>query len=65
MLEFKAGQTYICIKSYTTKWIEGKEYKTRYDEISDDYVIHDELDYFYFDWELNNSRHVFKLKEKS
>lgn len=65
MLKFKEGQTYICEKSFTRKWIEGKEYETTYDEISEEYIITDELGFIFFDWELNESRHVFKLKEKT
>lgn len=65
MLTFKEGQTYICKDSYASNWIEGNEYKTEYDEISDCYVIYDELGIVFFDWELNNSRHVLKLKEET
>lgn len=65
MLKFKEGQTYICIKSYSTNWIEGNEYKTEYGEISNRYVIYDEIGFVYSDSELNESRLVFKLKEES
>lgn len=65
MLKFKEGQTYICEKSFTTKWIEGKEYETTYDEISGEYLITDELGFIFFDWELNESRHLFTLKEET
>lgn len=64
MLKFKEGQTYICEKAFTTKWIEGKGYETKYDEISGEYAIIDELGFIYFDWEINNSRLKFKLKEE-
>lgn len=65
MLKFKEGQTYICKKSFTTNWIEGKEYKTKYEEISDEYVIYDEFDYVYFDFDINESKLIFKLKEET
>lgn len=65
MLKFKEGQTYICEKSFTTNWIEGNEYKTEYDEISDEYVIYDEYDYMFFDFDINESKLVFKLKEEN
>lgn len=65
MLKFKEGQTYICEKSFTTNWIEGKEYKTEYDEISDEYFIYDEFDYKFFDFDINKSKLVFKLKEEN
>lgn len=65
MLKFKEGQTYICEKSLTTKWIEGKEYETTYDEISGEYIITDELGFIFFDCEINDSRHLFKLKEET
>lgn len=64
MLKFKEGQTYICEQSYSRNWVEGKEYEVKYDEISDEYVIYDELGYVYFNWEINDSRLVFKLKEE-
>ena len=65
MLKFKEGQTYICEKSFTTNWIEGNEYKTEYDEISDEYFIYDEFDYMFFDFDINKSKLVFKLKEEN
>lgn len=63
-IKFDKGQTYICEQSYSRNWIEGKEYKTEYDEISGEYVIYDEFDYIYFDFDINDSRLVFKLKEE-
>lgn len=63
MLTFKEGQTYICEYSSSTNWIEGKEYKVIYDEITDDYVIYDEYGIVFFDWELNRSDPKLKLKE--
>lgn len=65
MLKFEDGQTYICTNSYTTAWIEGNEYKTTYDEISDEYVLYNEFGFVFFDWELNNSRIGLKLKEET
>lgn len=65
MIKFDEGQTYICEQSYSRNWIEGKEYEVKYDEISDEYVIYDELGYVYFNWEINESRLVFKLKEET
>lgn len=64
MLKFKEGQTYICKKSFTTNWIEGNEYKVEYDEISDEYVIYDEEGFLYFDFDINESTLIFKLKEE-
>lgn len=63
MLKFEDGQTYICTKSYTTNWIEGNEYKTTYDEVTDEYVLFDEFGFMFFDWDLNKARHSFQLKE--
>lgn len=63
MLKFEDGQTYICTKSYTTNWIEGNEYKTTYDEVTDEYVLFDEFGFMFFDRDLNKARHSFQLKE--
>ena len=64
-LEFKEGQTYVCQKSFTTYWVEGKGYETKYDEISGKYAIIDEYGFYYFDWEINHSRIKFTLKEET
>lgn len=64
MLKFKEGQTYICEKSFTTNWIEGNEYKVSYEEISNEYVIYDEEGFMFFDFDINGSRVVLKLKEE-
>lgn len=64
MLNFKEGQTYICEKSFTTHFIEGNEYKVEYEEISDEYVIYDEKGFLYFDFDINGSMVVLKLKEE-
>lgn len=63
MLTFKEGQTYICLLSFSNNWIEGNEYKVMYDEITDDYVIYDEYGIVFFDWELNRSNTILKLKK--
>lgn len=64
MLKFKARQTYICEESFSNKFIEGNEYKVKYDEFSDKYVIYDEEGLLYFDSDINESKLVFKLKEE-
>lgn len=64
MLKFKERQTYICEDSFSNKFIVGNEYKVKYDEFSDKYVIYDEEGVSHFDFELNESTLIFKLKEE-
>lgn len=63
-VKFDKGQTYICEKSDSCDWVEGKEYKTEYEEIIDEYIIYNEFGVMYLDWEINISNLVFKLKEE-
>ncbi len=62
-LNFKEGQTYICTESYNEWWTEGKEYNVVLDHISKHYVIRDDENTGWTDYEINNAGDQFKLKE--
>lgn len=63
MLKFKEGQIYVCECSYTTYWTEGREYRTEYDFMAEQYVICDNFNNPYTASDINVSTLVFKLKE--
>lgn len=65
MLKFKEGQTYICTKSHGNWWTEGKEYQVYFNNNSCEFGLIDNKGTFWYDDELNNTTHQFKLKEES
>lgn len=65
MLKFKKGQTYICTKSPSFWWSEGREYKVLFDFDTDHYVIQSDNGTCWFDFEIDERVHKFKLKENN
>lgn len=70
MLKFKEGQTYICTETQATWWTVGREYPVVIDNpvFIDNYenyfVIKDDDGTPWCDYELNNGRHKFILKDE-
>ncbi|MBL0992189.1 MAG: DUF3310 domain-containing protein [Escherichia coli] len=65
MLKFKKGQTYICTESHEVWWTKGKEYKVVLDVFPESLVIKDNEGTSWYDYEINESKHKFKLKEET
>lgn len=63
MLEFKEGQTYICLESDYPWWTEGKEYKVVRDELGILNMLSDGHKSWYAS-EINMLKHTIKFKLK-
>ena len=63
MLHFENGQTYICTKSGVDWWTEGKEYTVELNRLGTELgILDDDGITFWYDYELNELEHTFKLK---
>lgn len=63
-MQFKEGQTYICMESDRIWWTIGKEYKV----FNTDFgvpAIKDDRDTIWYDSEFEESKTYFKLKEET
>lgn len=63
MLKFEEGQTYICIKTLSHRWTEGKEYPVIYNNFNRS-GIKDNTSRFWYEHEINNLPYIFILKEE-
>lgn len=61
-MQFKLGETYICTESLLNWWTEGKEYHVYFDDHVSALVMKDNKRRIWYDHELSDARHHFKLK---